>query len=859
MDRILTKELDTNEDIKQAVSKQFELDKSLTSFIELNSKEIKKYIEALESGVKFTFLAGFSGVGKSELIKLTPTFLENSLSFSFDCFQTACLDDIIFSLYRYFTNIKSVKIQRLVKKTFSKTRSIDERIFELLKDFPVNFVIMFDSFENFIDKRTDRVPHEIAKFLDFLSEQENIRVVTASQVAPFELIKKYPFSKTVRVEPFNYDQFLEFKRVLGVQESKELLEIIFNNTNGVALSVQNFFNAAKGEDRKDFSDAATASKMEFNSYISMKLVRKLSSQEQEALYLLAAIRHPISKGAIAKIINNEDKKTFKNLLSSPYVYCFDDKYKVKEHIKVHLETIISKSAKSDIHEKLAEFYDAEVPLKHFERNIKLSRTTLRNEFAHHTKLVEKKKSKEVNMIASTLNTDVILFKDSKPLVEENNYPKTEKERIEREKVTRNILDEASSIASQNINIHQIEAQAEGIALSDEERKLLYEEAKELQKEDEKNKPKIKKKKALLIDGAPIDHDYKKSKIIDNSSFYKLLEAALDEEDNKNYRVAIGKFQEALAVCNIEEKVPLIHNKIAQCYTKLKKKTDAMGALKQAYEAATKIDDKQIAFVMLNMARTLREFGEYEESEKYFNNFLDMNILNQLPKGQIIIALLDLGDLYVDMNNEQNALTVYQTAMKQAGPSDPVLNEIYYKIGFTFDNMGNIEKAKSFYERASQSILDEGKSDKYYSESCSNLGLIYADEGDYKKALMLLEKAFLADKKSDHFEGLVQSASKLADTYFDIKDYKSAQKYYYEKLKASKEMKSPYLLATAYLDIGDVYIRINNLQKALRAFIMARKAIGKEISTDSKQKIERRISFIKSKLTKEEFEAAMRQK
>ncbi|MEI8378433.1 MAG: hypothetical protein WCF95_07845, partial [bacterium] len=181
MEKNIVKNLKTKEDFKAAILKYCELTPRINSVVDIRHKEIQEYLENLNSGIKIHFLTGFSGVGKSEILKLTPAFLDNSLFFCFDCFNSACIDDVIFSLYRYFTTIKSVKIQHLVKKTFSQTRSIDERIFDLLKDFPINLIIAFDSFEHFINKNTDRLPHEIAKFLDFLAEQDNIKIVTGSQ------------------------------------------------------------------------------------------------------------------------------------------------------------------------------------------------------------------------------------------------------------------------------------------------------------------------------------------------------------------------------------------------------------------------------------------------------------------------------------------------------------------------------------------------------------------------------------------------------------------------------------------------------------------------------------------------------
>ncbi|MEI8378062.1 MAG: tetratricopeptide repeat protein, partial [bacterium] len=673
------------------------------------------------------------------------------------------------------------------------------------------------------------------------------------QVAPFEIMKKHPFSKNLRLEALNYNQFLELKKAMNVQDGNVSLEQIFDETLGISRNIRNFFKVIKDEDSLEFFKRATSQKIDFNEYVIYQLASKLPLKDADILYYLSAIRHPVTRETVDSIIPDDCKNVFEDLIKSSFVYSFEGHLYIKEYFAKQIFAKVSKAQKEKVHTALSTFYGKEIPLKHFERHIKLSRTTLRNEFAYHLKLSEHKKTNEITLRASTLNSDVILYQESKaiPFKEDNTAPKGKN-------LSAEVMKKAENMAVQNISAHNIQTEVIGAEFSEEERKLLYEEAKELQKVDDDKIPKDKRKKTI-IDEIPIEIDFKKSKIIDNTDYYKFLEDALDQEASKNYEKALELYEKAQKVCKIKEKELYIHSKIANAYTKLKKRQEAMQALKSAYMLAKELnDDKKLAYVLLNIAKTLHDFGEYKLAEQHYNDFLDMNILKELPKGQILYALIGLGDLYIDTNQESNALQVYETALKQAGVNHSALNEIYFKIALTFDNMGNMQKAKEFYERGSQNVLTKDSYDKYYSESCGNLGLIFADEGDYTKAISLLHKAYETDKEAGELEAIAQSVSKLADTYFDLKDYKMAQKFYYEKLKTAKELNTPYLLASAYLDVGDVYMRVNNLSKALRAFVLAKKSIGKEISTDSKVKIERRIEFIKGKIDKKEFEAIVGQ-
>jgi tetratricopeptide (TPR) repeat protein len=858
MEKIFAKNFKKKEELLQAVSRQFELTPRVNSVLDIRYDEIQKYIELLNDESKFGFVTGFAGIGKSEILKLTPAFLDNSLFFCFDCFKTACIDDVIFSLYRYFLTIKSAKIQHIIKKTFSQTRSIDERILELLKDFPVKLVIAFDSFENFINKNTDRLPHEIAKFLEFLAEQENIKVVTASTTAPFEMIKKYPDSKVLHIDPLHFNHFMDIKNSMNAHEGGLELEKVCEETFGIPRNIRNFFKAVKIEQNpEELFKTSTSQKIEFNEYVAKYLVSKMPQEELETIYYIAAIRHPITSETLDLILPEANKKIFDKVSKTSFVYSFEGHYAIKEFFAKYIELLTEKKHKEKVHTALSSFYEKEIPLKHFERHIKLSRTTLRNEYAYHLKLSENKKSNQITLMASTLNSDVIMFKESKVLpgkVDKIDFQPLPADNSQK------IMKQNEDLAKQNMSALNLPYEIPtGAEFTEDERKLLYEEAKELQIEDRKKQPKEKEKQKLIIDEVPIEVDYKKSKIIDNTDYYKLLETAVDFEFKKDYSNALNFYLRAQKACKIKEKELYIHTKIANCYTKLKNKNEAMLALKNAYSVAHELDDNnKIAFVLLNIAQTLKSFGEYKLAEKHYNDFLDMNALRDMSLSQVLIALLGFGDLYIDMNQEQNALTVYQTALQKAGHNNPVLNEIYYKIAVTFDNMGNMQKAKDFYQRGSNKIFFKDSYDKYYSESCASLGSILAEEGDYTRAFELLNKAYSMDAQYNQTEAMVQSASRLGDTYFDMKDYKSALKFYQEKLKAAKELGTPYILASSYLDMGDVYIRMNNLPKALRAFVLAKKSIGNEISTDSKVKIERRIEFIKNKMDKKEFDAVLGQ-
>lgn len=846
----------------EVINKKFEQTDTLSSFLKLRKEEILDYQKNLNSKIKLHFISGFSGLGKSELLRLTPAFLNKSLFFCFDCFEKACLDDVIFSIYRYFLSIKSPKIHQFVKKIFSQTRSIDERVFELLKKFPVNFVIGFDSFEKLMDEK-GKIPSEVIRFLDFLLEQENTKIIIATNRVPFELVKKHPFSRNLNLKAINFEQYLSIKQLLTNKENLDD-EKIFEKSLGIIKNIKNLLKALEEEEFDKLQKQAGT--VDINDYINDFLISKLSYLDAEALFYLSAIRHPISRVSIDLVVPENYLPNIKKLLDEGFLYGFENNFYVKNCYKKKLEQKVSKEHQKLVHERLTELYEKEIPLKHFERHIKLSRQTLRNELSYHIKFVENKMSNEINMKASYLNTDVLLFKDK--------IPYSDKDKKETEAKTE---EKPSSKANSSFDAQAFKYNPNAMLskkdLVTEGKKLLHEELKDIPAMKEKAKPKLSAdkisdnpppklyNKTLLLDENPIDKEFTRKKIVDNSNYYKFLEEAIDKESEKNYEEAVKFYVKAQENCKHKEKEIYICSKIGHCYTKLNRKQEALATLHEAFLIAKKLDnDSKIAYVLLAIAKTFHSFGDYELAEKHYNDFLDMNGLKQLPKGQMLMALLDLGDLYIDSEKYNNAIMVYDAALKQAGAYHPSLNEIYNKCAIAYDAQEQSQKAQEYYSLGASMPYTKGTYDKYYSINCLTLGNFFLEEGgDNEKGLKYLKKAYDYDHENQQFEPLMQSAGALADSYFDQKNYKESLNFYCEKLKAAKGLNKPYLLASAYLDIGDVYIRLNNFPKALLAFLASHKALGNNMSTDSKTKIERRINFIKSKLSPEEFKNIIRAK
>lgn len=122
------------------------------------------------------------------------------------------------------------------------------------------------------------------------------------------------------------------------------------------------------------------------------------------------------------------------------------------------------------------------------------------------------------------------------------------------------------------------------------------------------------------------------------------------------------------------------------------------------------------------------------------------------------ALLDQGkELYRD-DQDEKALEVFQQAVKL----DPDLAEGYFRVGLTFDALGQKQEAEDAYKKAIEKYkkhLDKNSDD---AEAHYNLGQTYAGLSLYSEAVREYRQATkLKSDDSDMFYDLGEALTKLA--------------------------------------------------------------------------------------------------
>jgi len=96
----------------------------------------------------------------------------------------------------------------------------------------------------------------------------------------------------------------------------------------------------------------------------------------------------------------------------------------------------------------------------------------------------------------------------------------------------------------------------------------------------------------------------------------------------------------------------------------------------------------------------------------------------------------------------------------------------------------------------------------------NLGVVYANLGDYQKALSCHEESLKIAKKNGNKEGISSSLGNLGFVYWNLCDYQKAISYYKKVLKIHKESENKEGIGYAFINLGLVYDDLGDYYKAI---------------------------------------------
>lgn len=788
-------------------------------------------------------LGGFQGTGKTTFLKTLALTLESYvLFFYYECSSISNLDDIILSLYSFLEEfpLKDDKIFRSNKPN----ESVDEKLMNILKVLDRPLVIVLDGFESILKDSLDLKDNEIKTFLEHLLSTSKIKLILSSKKNPvLSFENAFEPICSLRLGSLELESTIKILNdnnvTLSDQETNDLYEV----TRGYPESIKLLINASKvtNTEIKSILEEYQEIDDSFESFIFQKIYNNIPAQCKEIADLLATIRHPLTIEAINKLKLFENVENNIDYLNDVSVITKNNnEYYIKDFFKNIIYSQLPESNKSKLHNCLNELYkeQIEIPLKN--RVLPISKKLLYSEKYYHYNLVSKFRKK---LKAEGNQPNPILISS----YYNNKYDLTF--------LPQNINDIVETDKAEKIKTQQykniVKVNNMRVELTDEEQKLLddenYLESELTQTTARQQKQDFEKSNQPIIE----DNKEKTPEELKD----ELILAAQTCENNKQLKTAINYYKKASDILSdIKEYQQLanITEKIANLYSLTNKSDFQIEYLLKALGLFTNLNDNENTIeIIFKIANAYYKHYKHEMALKYYYMILNTEVpVKESIENNVLIGI---GDIYNYRKDYNLALSFYLKAFSKVRYYDDIETKcaLCFKIALIYDDLGNQAKALAFYQKNLELSLDVNLN-HYIASVYSNIAVIYEEANQKNKAISYFLKSLEIDRSIHYYEGQYKTLSTLANIYFEQENNEKTLMYLMEGFQAAKLSGDKYCIAMSFLDIGDFYLMQKTYEKAIKAFIKAKKSIGQVISTDSKEKIDRRFKQIITEIGEKRF-------
>lgn len=808
--RFLNIFLDKNELLTQSK-------KNINQFLlENNSSQIEKIYDFYKSNINLLYVNGFLGTGKAEIVDYSTVFLSaETIILKYNCFNSTVLDDILLS---FFSEFKNLSAQNIISEPKIKTENFTQKINSYFSQIEKPFVIILDSFEAILEENRQ----EILDFIFHLNSMQKVKIIIIGRTFESKYFKDIKLERVtiLALEKQIFEKYLRFEKI---KFSSTVLDEFYKYTRGYHFFTAFSVKLIKNENLSlaDFLTKLKNSFLPFHKFLEKQAITLIPTGQRNLFWFLSIIRHPVSIDLLKKL-NFYDEEKINFLIKNLIIIKDNHQIYVQDYFKEEIDESIAAHILQRIHQYIIDLYLTQLPLKPLERDICISRQTMRKEIEYH-KLFLPKKPVNIESPAVDINylsyAKVLDFAGSKP---------EDKLNIDDKKTEHG--KETAPRSYTHLPPH--------LPLDLTQRKNI--------KINVENLP-FQNKEEEAADGG----------IYEGEEIFTLKEIMnkLQEAENRyDYAQAVDFCQKALLMKtdkDYQKFLPSIYTKIAYAYQKI---ADYENSLKY-YELAQNFYEKAQNFKKVNSIKfnIAKIFYETYKIEKAREMFLEVAKSNESPASLIIEAYMRLANLEENLSNQQNAFEYYKLAMGYSNEEikKEILSELYFKYALAMDDKNDIKSAIEFYNKCIN--LGGGFGiNKFLSSAHSNIATLYLEKNDTENALKNYLESYEIDKQNNNLEGIYYSSSKLAPL-LQRKQPEKALEYLNIALDSAKSIKDTFYTVSASLAIGDYYYDAKQNEIALKYYINALDLAGKNFSQDNINKINIRINDIKFRIGNEKFD------
>lgn len=759
--------------------------------LENNLNQIENLQKFFVSSKPLMLVNGFLGTGKGQVVDYSLSLLKSDvIVLRYNCFETTILDDI---LLKFFDEFKTLVAQNIIKQPKVKSENFTQKVNSYFSVIEQPVVIVLDSFEAVLRDNKQ----EILDFIFYLSSRNNIKTILISRVFDYnDFENKIDYGKTT-VLALEKSVFEKLLRSEGIKLIGPVSDELYRYSRGyffyTVLSLK-MINAHKLS-LIDFIKGYTKSFLSYNDFILREALAFVDPVSGHLFRFLTLMRHPVSI-SLLKTLNLYNEERIKFFIENNILSQENNMIYLQDYYKEISENSIPDSVSVKIHRSCVDLYKSQLPLKPFERDLLISRQTMRTEIEYHSMFLPKtpvlktlKPLTDTNSLENKNSTKVPLVPDAK---------------VTQEKTIRNISFIFETEESEKMIMDGI---AESINnFLDYSNKTLNEEEEKL-------------------------------------SLHELVNTAKREENIYNYKKAVALYQRALLKKYDDDFytfLPLVYIGLSKNFSALSDWFNALRYYDMALEFYISAGDaEKAAGIKLKIADIFYKTFKNDKAKAVLEEIISTSGISS----EIIIkAYLLLLNIFDDKLEEAYSYCNKALDLIDNYVNKSVLAELYFKAAVIHDELNRTETALGYYKKC----ISIEKNNEFLSSAYSNLAMI-CEEADYKElAEKYYIKSYEIDTDNKNYNGMYLASIKLA-ILNRKKNPDKALECYKNAVLYAVELKEPFYEISAKIEYGDFCVYRKDFKEALKNYYSALNLAKLHFSSDNAAKIEQRITDMKVRL------------
>lgn len=777
--------------------------------LENNVNQIEQILKFLQSSDSLMLVSGFLGTGKDTVVKEALNYLSgNAVILNYSCFETTILDDI---LLEFFDSFRKLTAQNIIQIPKAKSENFTQKISAYFQSIEKPIVIFISSFEEILKDNKQ----EILNFLFHLSTFSKIKIIITSRKFNLEDFEGKINYQKMSILAFEKHIFEKYLRSNDIKQIGPLSDELYKHTRGYwfysSLSVK--IMKLRNLSLVDFLGGFTKSLMSFNDFILREALAFVDPVSGHLFRFLTIMRHPVSTKLLQTLHLYDETKI--NFFIENMILAKDkDSLYIQDYYKIIAENSISENIAVKLHRGCSDLYNTQLPLKPLERDILISRQTMRKEIEYHNMFLPKK---PLLMQKPISGADFAEYGNS-------NVQKT----IPIEQTPQEIKHEKDDKLKNMSFVFETE-EAEMAFMN----KIAHSINNFIDKSVQKEKDQAEIKELSLI---------------------KLLNLAKQTEQNYDFKKSVIIYHRALELDTDDDYytfLPTIYTKLAEAYKNL---SDWFNSLKY-YEMALEFynstgDIEKVNEIKLEIANIYYITFKRDKAKELLDNILESKTASTSLEVKTYLLLANICD---SKSSRTSIYNYYKHAINVADNTvdKPVLSELYFKFGLILDERDEPEQAVKYYKKCVE--LDSNpKINTYLSSALTNIATLYDEIGKPDYAAKYFMESLKADELTQNYNGIYQSSTKLAEIYIR-RNPEKALEYFKRAKKCALELNETFYIASSDIALGDFYYNKKENESAMKHYVSAYKLAKNNFSKDNIFKIEMRISDLKVRLGEDRFD------